>query len=102
MRLLCPPLTVFVIVSPNRTENADTNLPESQEFLSGVEEKKTTRFTDVSSNGFIRIIGKACKCLKLIHAYSGPLSLVGCSLKEKPHSGCLSSTWAMQSWVVES
>uniref|UniRef100_A0A669CHQ3 Solute carrier family 38 member 3a n=1 Tax=Oreochromis niloticus TaxID=8128 RepID=A0A669CHQ3_ORENI len=32
--------------SPNRTENADTNLPESQEFLSGVEEKKTTRFTD--------------------------------------------------------
>ncbi|XP_030584491.1 sodium-coupled neutral amino acid transporter 3-like isoform X1 [Archocentrus centrarchus] len=32
--------------SPHRTENADTNLPESQEFLSAVEDKKTTRFTD--------------------------------------------------------
>ncbi|CAK6955581.1 sodium-coupled neutral amino acid transporter 3-like isoform X1 [Scomber scombrus] len=32
--------------NPNRTENAEANLPESQEFLSGMEEKKTTRFTD--------------------------------------------------------
>ncbi|XP_030584492.1 sodium-coupled neutral amino acid transporter 3-like isoform X2 [Archocentrus centrarchus] len=32
--------------NPHRTENADTNLPESQEFLSAVEDKKTTRFTD--------------------------------------------------------
>ncbi|XP_056255409.1 sodium-coupled neutral amino acid transporter 3-like isoform X1 [Seriola aureovittata] len=32
--------------SPHRTENAGANLPESQEFLSGVEDKKTTRFTD--------------------------------------------------------
>uniref|UniRef100_A0AAQ6ABD9 Amino acid transporter transmembrane domain-containing protein n=1 Tax=Amphiprion ocellaris TaxID=80972 RepID=A0AAQ6ABD9_AMPOC len=29
-----------------RTENAEANLPESQEFLSGAEDKKTTRFTD--------------------------------------------------------
>uniref|UniRef100_A0A8C9YMY0 Solute carrier family 38 member 3a n=1 Tax=Sander lucioperca TaxID=283035 RepID=A0A8C9YMY0_SANLU len=32
--------------SPHRTENAEANLPESQEFLSGMEEKKTTHFTD--------------------------------------------------------
>ncbi|XP_023146094.2 sodium-coupled neutral amino acid transporter 3-like isoform X1 [Amphiprion ocellaris] len=32
--------------SPHRTENAEANLPESQEFLSGAEDKKTTRFTD--------------------------------------------------------
>ncbi|XP_034022520.1 sodium-coupled neutral amino acid transporter 3-like isoform X2 [Thalassophryne amazonica] len=32
--------------SSNRSENAEANLPESQEFLSGVEEKKATRFTD--------------------------------------------------------
>nr|XP_019941890.1 PREDICTED: sodium-coupled neutral amino acid transporter 3-like isoform X1 [Paralichthys olivaceus] len=32
--------------SPHRTENTGANLPESQEFLSGVEDKKTTRFTD--------------------------------------------------------
>ncbi|XP_028303022.1 sodium-coupled neutral amino acid transporter 3-like isoform X1 [Gouania willdenowi] len=32
--------------SPHRAENAAFNLPESQEFLSAVEDKKTTRFTD--------------------------------------------------------
>ncbi|XP_023146102.2 sodium-coupled neutral amino acid transporter 3-like isoform X2 [Amphiprion ocellaris] len=32
--------------NPHRTENAEANLPESQEFLSGAEDKKTTRFTD--------------------------------------------------------
>eukprot|EP00064_Thunnus_orientalis_P003190 superscaffoldBa00000253_g3199 len=32
--------------NPHRTENAEANLPDSQEFLSGVEDKKTTRFTD--------------------------------------------------------
>uniref|UniRef100_A0A671VXH2 Solute carrier family 38 member 3a n=1 Tax=Sparus aurata TaxID=8175 RepID=A0A671VXH2_SPAAU len=32
--------------SPHRTENAAANLPESQEFLSGVDDKKTIRFTD--------------------------------------------------------
>uniref|UniRef100_A0A4W6EZY1 Solute carrier family 38 member 3a n=1 Tax=Lates calcarifer TaxID=8187 RepID=A0A4W6EZY1_LATCA len=36
-------MTVFLLISPHRTE---ANLPESQEFLSGVEDKKTTRFTD--------------------------------------------------------
>lgn len=40
----------FLSISPNRTENTEANLPESQEFLSGIEDKKTTRFTDVSSN----------------------------------------------------
>uniref|UniRef100_A0AAQ5YD64 Amino acid transporter transmembrane domain-containing protein n=1 Tax=Amphiprion ocellaris TaxID=80972 RepID=A0AAQ5YD64_AMPOC len=39
-------MTVFLIISPHRTENAEANLPESQEFLSGAEDKKTTRFTD--------------------------------------------------------
>uniref|UniRef100_A0A3B4UG98 Solute carrier family 38 member 3a n=1 Tax=Seriola dumerili TaxID=41447 RepID=A0A3B4UG98_SERDU len=39
-------ITVFLLVSPHRTENTGANLPESQEFLSGVEDKKTTRFTD--------------------------------------------------------
>ncbi|XP_029006669.1 sodium-coupled neutral amino acid transporter 3-like isoform X2 [Betta splendens] len=29
-----------------RTENTEANLPESQEFLSGAEDKKMTRFTD--------------------------------------------------------
>uniref|UniRef100_A0AAQ5Z7H2 Amino acid transporter transmembrane domain-containing protein n=1 Tax=Amphiprion ocellaris TaxID=80972 RepID=A0AAQ5Z7H2_AMPOC len=33
-------------INPHRTENAEANLPESQEFLSGAEDKKTTRFTD--------------------------------------------------------
>uniref|UniRef100_A0A8D3CJ27 Solute carrier family 38 member 3a n=1 Tax=Scophthalmus maximus TaxID=52904 RepID=A0A8D3CJ27_SCOMX len=33
-------------VSPHRTENAGANLPESQEFLSATEDKKTQRFTD--------------------------------------------------------
>uniref|UniRef100_A0A1A7XX90 Amino acid transporter transmembrane domain-containing protein n=1 Tax=Iconisemion striatum TaxID=60296 RepID=A0A1A7XX90_9TELE len=32
--------------NPHMNENRETNLPESQEFLSGREEKKTTRFTD--------------------------------------------------------
>uniref|UniRef100_A0A8C4GTY8 Solute carrier family 38 member 3a n=1 Tax=Dicentrarchus labrax TaxID=13489 RepID=A0A8C4GTY8_DICLA len=32
--------------SPHRTENTEANLPESQEFLSGIDDKKTTRFTD--------------------------------------------------------
>uniref|UniRef100_A0A8C6MKT4 Solute carrier family 38 member 3a n=1 Tax=Nothobranchius furzeri TaxID=105023 RepID=A0A8C6MKT4_NOTFU len=32
--------------SPRKNENRESNLPESQEFLSGREEKKTTRFTD--------------------------------------------------------
>ncbi len=41
------PFTVFLSISPHRTENTEANLPESQEFLSGVEDKKTTRFTDV-------------------------------------------------------
>uniref|UniRef100_A0A8D3E9R3 Solute carrier family 38 member 3a n=1 Tax=Scophthalmus maximus TaxID=52904 RepID=A0A8D3E9R3_SCOMX len=35
-------------VSPHRTENAGANLPESQEFLSATEDKKTQRFTDVT------------------------------------------------------
>uniref|UniRef100_A0A3B5B8S9 Sodium-coupled neutral amino acid transporter 3-like n=1 Tax=Stegastes partitus TaxID=144197 RepID=A0A3B5B8S9_9TELE len=39
-------MTAFLIISPHRTENAEANLPESQEFLSGAEDKKTTRFTD--------------------------------------------------------
>uniref|UniRef100_A0A671VXD2 Solute carrier family 38 member 3a n=1 Tax=Sparus aurata TaxID=8175 RepID=A0A671VXD2_SPAAU len=30
----------------DKTENAAANLPESQEFLSGVDDKKTIRFTD--------------------------------------------------------
>uniref|UniRef100_A0A672ZLC6 Sodium-coupled neutral amino acid transporter 3-like n=1 Tax=Sphaeramia orbicularis TaxID=375764 RepID=A0A672ZLC6_9TELE len=33
-------------ISPHRTENTEANLPESQEFLSGIDDKKTTRFTD--------------------------------------------------------
>uniref|UniRef100_A0A672GKV4 Sodium-coupled neutral amino acid transporter 3-like n=1 Tax=Salarias fasciatus TaxID=181472 RepID=A0A672GKV4_SALFA len=37
---------VFLMTSPHRTENAEANLPENQEFLSGVDDKKTTRFTD--------------------------------------------------------
>ncbi|XP_076613375.1 sodium-coupled neutral amino acid transporter 3-like isoform X1 [Chaetodon auriga] len=32
--------------SPHRTDNTEANLPESQEFLSGMDDKKTTRFTD--------------------------------------------------------
>ncbi|KAG7219284.1 hypothetical protein INR49_019180 [Caranx melampygus] len=32
--------------SPHRTDMSGSNLPDSQEFLSGVEDKKTTRFTD--------------------------------------------------------
>ncbi|KAL7406974.1 hypothetical protein ABVT39_000985 [Epinephelus coioides] len=32
--------------SPHRTENAEANLPEGQEFISGMDDKKTTRFTD--------------------------------------------------------
>lgn len=41
----CVWLSVFLSVfSPERTENAD-----GQEFLSGTDDKKTTRFTDVSS-----------------------------------------------------
>ncbi|XP_033939632.1 sodium-coupled neutral amino acid transporter 3-like isoform X1 [Pseudochaenichthys georgianus] len=32
--------------SPHRTENAEANVPEDQEFLSGVDDKKTTHFTD--------------------------------------------------------
>lgn len=49
--MLLPPvlMIVFLPISPHRTENAEANLPEGQEFLSGVEEKKTMRFTDVSS-----------------------------------------------------
>uniref|UniRef100_A0A3P8TQX3 Solute carrier family 38 member 3a n=1 Tax=Amphiprion percula TaxID=161767 RepID=A0A3P8TQX3_AMPPE len=49
MLFICPLhalMTVFLIISPHRTENAEANLPESQEFLSGAEDKKTTRFTD--------------------------------------------------------
>ncbi|XP_061641642.1 sodium-coupled neutral amino acid transporter 3-like isoform X1 [Phyllopteryx taeniolatus] len=33
-------------VSPNPTENAEANQPEGQEFLSGADNSKTTRFTD--------------------------------------------------------
>lgn len=29
------------------------------------------------------------------------LTCIDCSLKEKPHLGCPSSTWATQSWEVE-
>ncbi|XP_029287559.1 sodium-coupled neutral amino acid transporter 3-like isoform X2 [Cottoperca gobio] len=32
--------------NPHRTENTEANLPENQEFLSGLDDKKTTRFTD--------------------------------------------------------
>ncbi|XP_026163348.1 sodium-coupled neutral amino acid transporter 3-like [Mastacembelus armatus] len=32
--------------NPQRTENTEANLPESQDFLSGTEDKKMTRFTD--------------------------------------------------------
>ncbi|XP_017271455.1 sodium-coupled neutral amino acid transporter 3 isoform X1 [Kryptolebias marmoratus] len=32
--------------SPHKNENMESNLPESQEFLSRAEDKKTTRFTD--------------------------------------------------------
>ncbi|MEQ2158814.1 hypothetical protein XENOCAPTIV_005624 [Xenoophorus captivus] len=31
---------------PHRTENTEASLPESQEFLSAAEDKKTPRFTD--------------------------------------------------------
>uniref|UniRef100_A0A3Q2DKB8 Solute carrier family 38 member 3a n=1 Tax=Cyprinodon variegatus TaxID=28743 RepID=A0A3Q2DKB8_CYPVA len=36
----------LLIFSPHRTENTEANLPESQEFLSGADDKKTPRFTD--------------------------------------------------------
>ncbi|KAM6946769.1 sodium-coupled neutral amino acid transporter 3-like [Lycodopsis pacificus] len=32
--------------SPHRTENTEANLPESQDFLSGMEDKKAPQFTD--------------------------------------------------------
>ncbi|MED6249100.1 hypothetical protein ATANTOWER_009278 [Ataeniobius toweri] len=32
--------------NPHRTENTEASLPESQEFLSAAEDKKTPRFTD--------------------------------------------------------
>lgn len=84
-------LSVFYSVfSPNRTENAD-----GQEFLSGADEKKTTRFTDVSS-----CTGPAC-----VHAFLGcnmfPVS-IDCSLRAKPHLACLSLTWATPLWAVGS
>lgn len=41
--------SVYLSISPHKNENMDSNLPESQEFLSRGEDKKTTRFTDVSS-----------------------------------------------------
>lgn len=50
---LCCYLVTFTVIflpfSPHGTTNTEANLPESQEFLSGIEDKKTTRFTDVSS-----------------------------------------------------
>uniref|UniRef100_A0A7N8XXB1 Solute carrier family 38 member 3a n=1 Tax=Mastacembelus armatus TaxID=205130 RepID=A0A7N8XXB1_9TELE len=39
-------MTVLCLISPQRTENTEANLPESQDFLSGTEDKKMTRFTD--------------------------------------------------------
>ena len=36
-------------LSPQRGEDAEATLAESQEFLSAVEDKKTPRFTDVCS-----------------------------------------------------
>lgn len=35
-------------MNPHRSEDPEANLAESQEFLSNMEDKKTTRFTDVS------------------------------------------------------
>lgn len=49
-------MTQFYLISPQRTENTASNLPESQEFLSGTEDKKMTRFTDVRSNIVNRIV----------------------------------------------
>lgn len=47
---MCHVLTeVFLFISPHKNENMESNLPESQEFLSQGEDKKTTRFTDVSA-----------------------------------------------------
>uniref|UniRef100_A0A7N6AA07 Amino acid transporter transmembrane domain-containing protein n=1 Tax=Anabas testudineus TaxID=64144 RepID=A0A7N6AA07_ANATE len=37
---------MFLLISSQRTGNTEANLPESQEFLSGTEDKKMTRFTD--------------------------------------------------------
>lgn len=57
-------MTVFLVISSQRTENTEANLPESQEFLSGTEDKKMTRFTDVSlntNNNRIIIICNTCK-----------------------------------------
>lgn len=48
-------LCVFHI-SPHRTENTEANLPESQEFLSGIDDKKTTRFTDVSLHKINKLV----------------------------------------------
>lgn len=87
----CVCLSVFSSVfSPDRTENAD-----GQEFLPGTDDKKTTRFTDVSSHA-----GPVC-----FHAFEVcnifPVS-VDYSLRAKPHLACLSSTWATPLWAVGS
>lgn len=85
--------------SPHITENT-----EGQEFLSGMEEKKTTQFTDVSSNTASWLF-----FIYTVHIHSFDvlticlfLFCIGYSLRGKPHLACLSSTWAMQSWEVES
>uniref|UniRef100_A0A3Q3K6P7 Amino acid transporter transmembrane domain-containing protein n=1 Tax=Monopterus albus TaxID=43700 RepID=A0A3Q3K6P7_MONAL len=39
-------MAMLLLISPQKTENTEANPPESQEFLSAVEDKKMTRFTD--------------------------------------------------------
>jgi len=42
-------MAVICVFSTDKTPgNAEANLPESSEFLSNVDDKKTPRFTDVS------------------------------------------------------